>query len=289
MTLTVWRLYWQRIKKDKAGLGGLITLLIFGMIALAAPSLALHDPQAVQLGDRLQGPSGHYPFGTDHLGRCIFSRVVHGSQVSLLAAGIVLTSVILISLPVGMLAGYAGGMVDQVFMRIVDTILAFPMLILALAIAGFLGSGLTNVMLALAAVWWVSYARIVRGLTLAVKEKEFVLAAKASGTKTLPILYQHILPHVFSTVIVLATLDMGKLIMAVAGLSFLGLGAQPPTPEWGSMLNDGRPYFQAAPHVMLFPGLAIVVVVLACNLFGDALRDALNPQGTSLGEEQGRG
>lgn len=274
-----WSGYWQRLKHDKAGICGLLILLVFTGMALTAPYLSPHDPLAVQLGAQLQNPSTQYPFGTDHLGRCIFSRVVYGAQVSLAAAGIVLVSVLVISLPVGMFSGYTGGMADQIFMRIVDTILAFPLLILALAIAGFLGAGLVNVMLALAAVWWVSYARLVRGLTLAAKEKDFVMAARAAGTKTIPILYQHILPHVLGTVIVLATLDMGKLIMAVAGLSFLGLGAQPPTPEWGSMLNDGRPYFQAAPHVMLFPGLAIATVVLSCNLFGDALRDALNPRG----------
>ncbi|WP_223226047.1 nickel transporter permease [Sporomusa sp. GT1] len=279
MKQNLWSMYWQRLKQDKAGICGLLILLVFAGMALTAPYLSLHDPLAVQLGARLQNPSAQYPFGTDHLGRCIFSRVVYGAQVSLAAAGIVLASVLVISLPVGMFSGYTGGMADQIFMRIVDTILAFPLLILALAIAGFLGAGLVNVMLALAAVWWVSYARIVRGLTLAAKEKDFVMAARAAGTKTIPILYQHILPHVLGTVIVLATLDMGKLIMAVAGLSFLGLGAQPPTPEWGSMLNDGRPYFQAAPHVMLFPGLAIATVVLSCNLFGDALRDALNPRG----------
>lgn len=284
MKQTIWCLYWQRLQQDKAGILGLLGLLVFTGVALAAPYVSMHDPQTVQLGIKLQEPCRQYPFGTDHLGRCIFSRVIYGSQVSLAAASIVLVSVLAISLPIGMIAGYAGGMVDQIFMRIVDTILAFPMLILALAIAGFLGSGLVNVMLALAAVWWVSYARIVRGLTLAAKEKEFVMAAKASGAKTLSILYHHILPHVLSTVIVLVTLDTGKLIMALAGLSFLGLGAQPPTPEWGSMLNDGRPYFQAAPHVMLFPGLAIAVVVLCCNLLGDALRDALNPQGTSQAE-----
>lgn len=284
MSPNIWRLYWQRLKQDKAGMGGLAVFVIFAGIALTAPWLALHDPQAVQLGVKLQAPGAEYPFGTDHLGRCIFSRVVYGAQVSLAAAGLVLVSVLAVSLPLGMLAGYAGGMVDQVFMRLVDTILAFPMLILALAIAGFLGSGLGNVMLALAAVWWVSYARIVRGLTLAAKEREFVMAARAAGTRTLPLLYRHILPQVLGAVIVLATLDMGKLIMAVAGLSFLGLGAQPPTPEWGSMLNDGRPYFQSAPHVMLFPGLSIAIVVLACNLFGDALRDALNPQGMSPAE-----
>lgn len=278
MKQNVWNLYLKRLRRDKAGMCGLILLVAFAFIAVLAPFLALHNPQEVQLGLRLQGPSAQYPFGTDHLGRCIFSRVVFGAQVSLMAAAIVLASVLVISLPVGMIAGYAGGIIDQIFMRVVDTILAFPMLILALAIAGFLGPGLLNVILALASVWWVSYARIVRGLTLVIKEKDFVLAAKALGTKPPSLIYHHILPHILSTVIVLATLDMGKLIMSVAGLSFLGLGAQPPTPEWGSMLNDGRPYFQTAPHLMLFPGLAIFSVVLACNLFGDALRDVFDLQ-----------
>lgn len=191
-----------------------------------------------------------------------------------------MVTIMLISIPVGTISGYVGGRIDNLIMRIIDVLLAFPGLVLALVIAGMLGPGLLNVMIAVASVWWVGYARVIRGIVLSVKEKEFVLAARSSGTSHFGIIVRHILPNVLSPVIVLATLDMGSLILAISGLSFLGLGAQPPTPEWGAMLNDGRPYMQVAPQLMLYPGLAIMIVVFAFNLLGDGLRDALDPKGT---------
>lgn len=270
-----------RLWQDKMALLGLVIILTVVAVAAFAPYLAPNEPVRVDLTQRLAPPSTQYPLGTDHLGRCLLSRLIYGARVSLSAAALALSAIILISIPLGTLAGYCGGWVDNTIMRIVDVLLAFPGLILALVIAGMLGPGLLNVMLALSLVWWVGYARVIRGMVLAVKEKEFILAARACGTPELGIIVRHILPNVLSPVIVLATLDMGKLILAISGLSFLGLGAQPPTPEWGAMLNDGRPYMQVAPQLMVYPGLCIMTVVLAFNLLGDGLRDALDPRGTT--------
>ncbi len=268
-----------RLWQDKLALLGLVIILAVVAVAVFAPYLAPNDPVKVDLAQRLAPPGAPYPLGTDHLGRCLLSRLIYGTRVSLATAALALTAIMLISIPLGTLAGYCGGRVDNAIMRIVDVLLAFPGLILALVIAGTLGPGLLNVMLALSAVWWVGYARVIRGMVLSVKEKEFVLAARACGTREMGIITRHILPNVLSPVIVLATLDMGKLILAISGLSFLGLGAQPPTPEWGAMLNDGRPYMQVAPQLMVYPGLCIMTVVLAFNLLGDGLRDALDPRG----------
>ncbi len=270
----------QRLKGDKLALLGLAVIAVMVAVGFLAPYLAPNDPEKVVLTQKLAPPSAAYPLGTDHLGRCLLSRLIYGTRVSLSTAAIALATIMLISIPVGTAAGYVGGWVDNLIMRIIDVLLAFPGLILALVIAGMLGPGLLNVMIAIASVWWVGYARVIRGIVLSIKEKEFVLAARSSGTSHFGIIVRHILPHVLSPVIVLATLDMGSLILAIAGLSFLGLGAQPPTPEWGAMLNDGRPYMQVAPQLMIYPGLAIMTVVLAFNLLGDGLRDALDPQGT---------
>lgn len=270
-----------RLVRDKPALLGLGITLTVVAVAVFAPYLAPNDPVKVDLAHRLALPGAQYPLGTDHLGRCLLSRLICGTRVSLLTAALALGAIILVSIPVGVLAGYRGGRIDNFIMRAVDVLLAFPGLVLALVIAGMLGPGLLNVMLALAAVWWVEYARVVRGMVLAVKEKEFVLTARAYGVPERRIVVRHILPHVLSPVIVLATLDMGKLILAISGLSFLGLGAQPPTPEWGAMLSEGRSYLQTAPQLMIYPGIAIMTVVLAFNLLGDGLRDALDPRGAA--------
>lgn len=270
----------RRLAKDKLALVGLFIVILVILVGVFAPYLMPNDPVKVSLAQRLASPSSAYPLGTDHLGRCLLSRLIFGTRISLSTAAIALMTIFLISIPVGTIAGYLGGWVDNLLMRLVDILLAFPGLILALVIAGMLGPGLLNVMLAVSAVWWVGYARVIRSLVLSVKEKEFIMAARASGTPEWAIVIRHILPNVLSPVIVLATLDIGKLIISIAGLSFLGLGAQPPTPEWGAMLNDGRPYMQVAPQLMVYPGLAIMIVVLAFNLLGDGLRDALDPRGT---------
>jgi peptide/nickel transport system permease protein len=269
-----------RLLQDKLALLGLGIILVVVTVAVFAPYFAPNDPFKVDLMQRLVPPQAQYPLGTDHLGRCLLSRLFYGSRSSLTAAALALAAIMLISIPFGTLAGYCGERVDNILMRIVDVLLAFPGLVLALVIAGMLGPGLLNVMLAVAAVRWVGYARVIRGTVLSVKEKEFVLAARACGTSGLGIIIRHILPNVLSPVIILATLDMGRLIIAISALSFLGLGAQPPVPEWGAMLNDGRSYMQVAPQLMIYPGLAIMTVVLAFNLLGDGLRDALDPRGT---------
>lgn len=270
----------KRLARDKLALMGMGIIIVVIAIGIFAPYLAPNDPEKVMLSQKLAPPSTDYPLGTDHLGRCILSRLIYGTRVSLSTAMLVLSTIMLISIPVGTISGYIGGKVDNIIMRVIDILLAFPSLILALVIAGLLGPSLINVMIALASVWWVGYARIIRGMVLSVKEKEYVLAARACGTSGFGIIARHILPNILSPVIVLATLDMGKLILAISGLSFLGLGAQPPTPEWGAMLNDGKTYMLVAPNLMLFPGLTIMIVTLAFNLIGDGLRDAFDPKGT---------
>ncbi len=272
------RLALWRLCRDPLAVAGMIIILIVLLAALLAPLLSPHDPNRVNLAMTLSPPGHGFLLGTDHLGRCIFSRLIYGARVSLGTAGIVLASILVISIPLGALAGYMGGKVDIVIMRLVDVLLAFPYLVLALAVAGMLGPGLINAMLALGLVWWVEYARIVRGMVMAVKEEEYVLAAVTGGARPLHVLIRHILPNIISPVIVLATLDMGRLVLAISALSFLGLGAQPPDAEWGAMLNDGRQYMQVAPMLMVWPGLAIMLVVLAFNLLGDGLRDAMDPR-----------
>lgn len=220
-----------------------------------------------------------YPLGTDHLGRCILSRLIYGARVSLSAAFAVMTVTLAISTVVGALAGYAGGRVDALIMRICDIFLAFPSLILALALVGVMGPGLPNVVLALALSQWAWYARMIRGMVLSLKERNYVLAAKVAGTGQCTIIAKHILPNILPQIAVLVTLDIGWVILHIAGMSFLGLGIQPPTPEWGAMINDGRQFLRGYPSLMAYPGIMILSVVMAFNLLGDTLRDILDPHG----------
>jgi peptide/nickel transport system permease protein/nickel transport system permease protein len=254
----------------------LISLLVF--TALFAPVIAPHDPLQVDLMQKLQPASFAYPLGTDHLGRCILSRLIYGSRVSLSIALMVVALTTLISLIVGMVAGYLGGKIDTWLMRICDVFLAFPALILSLAIVGILGGGLLNLVLALTASHWAWYARIVRSRVLSVKESDFVKAAVVSGTRPQSLMLRHILPYTLAELAILASLDLSHMILHIAGLSFLGLGIQPPTPEWGAMLNDSRDFFRRVPALMFYPGLMIFTVSLAFNFVGDALRDVLDPR-----------
>jgi len=247
------------------------------MAALGSPLLAPHDPTAVNLEQRLLAPNRHFPLGTDHLGRDELSRLLYGARTTLVTASVVLATVMAIACTLGSLAGYYGGWLDTVVMSLVDLLLAFPALILAVAIVGTLGPSLTHAMLALAAVWWAGYARLIRGMVLAVRQREFIEAARALGASDTRIMLHHILHNTLGPLMVLATLDMGWIILGIAGLNFLGLGTQPPTPEWGVMLSDGRPFMQSAPRMMLYPGVALCLVVLGFNLLGDGLRDALDP------------
>ncbi|WP_078552882.1 ABC transporter permease [Bacillus alkalicellulosilyticus] len=275
----------HRFKKNKAALVSFYVLVLLVLLAIIVPvlhsfglTITPHNPNTINLVDRFQGPSSEYWFGTDHMGRDIFSRLAHGMILTL---GIGFCSVIMgavVGVPLGIISGYYGGKIDTVIMRFVDVLLAFPGILLALAIVTILGGSLVNVTIAVAvyAVPW--FARIVRGSTLATKKLEYIDAIRALGASDFRIIFLHILPNVLSPIIVNATLYIATAILTAAGLSFVGLGAQPPTPEWGAMLNDGRNFLRDAGHIAFFPGLAILIVVLAFNIFGDGLRDALDPK-----------
>lgn len=267
----------RRLLSDPLALAGGVVVALCCLAAAAAPVLAPYDPLAVEPAARLAAPSWQHPLGTDALGRDLLSRLLHGARWSLGTALFAASLIMLIGVLVGSVAGYVGGRTDQALMRTADVVLAFPGLIAALAIAGALGPGIRNVLLGLVAVWWADYARIVRGIVLGVRELDYVAAARAVGASEARIVVRHVLPQVLPPVAVLITLEFGTIILALAGLNFLGLGVQPPTPEWGAMINQGRPHLLTAPHLMLYPGLAISLVVLGFNLMGDGLRDALDP------------
>jgi len=271
--------------KNKLAITGLIIIIFLVSIAVFAPILAPHDPNEQRLEQALFTPRIEYPFGTDDFGRCILSRVIFGARVSL-EIGLIVTVISAITgVILGLQAGFYGGITDEIIMRIVDIFLAFPGLILALVIAGLLGPGMNNVIIALSLVGWMGYARVVRGVVLAEKEKEFIESARSLGANNAYIMYRHLLPNILTPVIVMASIGIGHAILAAAGLSFLGLGEQPPTPVWGSMLNNGKAYLQSAPHLTIFPGLAIMITVLAFNFFGDGLRDLLDPKMQEMTEE----
>lgn len=268
----------MQFKEHKIALVGAVLILFLAFIAVFAPYIAPHDPIEINLKERLLAPNMEYPLGTDNLGRCMLSRIIYGARISLQIGIIVVGITSVIGITLGMIAGYYGGVLDELIMRGVDILLVFPGIILALVIAGILGPGLFNVMLALAIVGWTGYARVVRGVVLSVKEKEYVESARALGVGDWYIITRHILPSCVAPIIVIATLGMAYVILAAAALSFLGLGAQPPTPEWGSMLNNGKNFMRTAPHLTIFPGLAIMITILAFNFIGDGLRDALDPR-----------
>lgn len=266
------------LRFDRGTWTGLSLVLTITLIALAAPILAPYDPVAVDVLQRLSPPTLEHPMGTDHLGRDYLSRVVYGARTSFSIAVLVVAVETVVGVAVGAVAGYLGGLTDGVLMRGVDVVLAFPGLILALALAALLGPSTTNLIIALVAVGWVTYARLVRGIILSVKAMPFVESSRAIGCRPRTIVGRHILPHVVAPLLVLTTLNMGNTILAVSSLSFLGLGVQAPVAEWGAMLTDGRTFLESAPYLMVFPGLMIVLSVLAFNLIGDGLRDALDPR-----------
>ncbi|MCO5215402.1 MAG: ABC transporter permease [Thermomicrobiales bacterium] len=268
----------KQLRKDTSALVGLVLLSVIVVMAVFANQIAPYDPIKTDLLLGLTGPSRDHWLGTDSLGRDMFSRIVHGARWSLGAAAIASLAIVVLGVSIGIIAGFFGGIIDSLLMRLVDVLLAFPSMILALAIVGMLGPSLKNVLIGMVAVWWVDYARIVRGITLRVAQNDYVEAAHCCGCHPTRTMIRHIFPNVIPTVAVLATLELGGLILAISGLSFLGLGAQPPTPEWGAMINDGRAFFLNAPQLMFYPGMAISIVVLACNLVGDGLRDALDPR-----------
>lgn len=265
------------LKRNHLALVGLLVVLFMLLITLAAPWLAPYDPLKQTIPDRLQPPSPNYLFGTDQLGRDILSRVMYGGRISLPAALAVVILAGLVGTVVGAIAGYLGGMVEEIFMRLTDIFMAFPTIILAMAIAAALGPNVSNAIIAMIVVWWPNYARIVRSLVLTVKENEYVQASRALGATEMRVLWRVVLPNSFAPVLVMGTLDLGNAILVFAGLSFLGLGAEPSRPEWGRMISDGIKNFDQW-WISAFPGLAIFLIVMAFNFLGDGLRDALDPR-----------
>ena len=253
-------------------------VLLIVLLALFAPFLAPQDPMAGDMKTVLQTPSAQHILGTDKLGRDILSRILCGTQISLFMALCLVALIAVVGTLVGVLAGYFGGWLETILMRFADMMLAFPGIVLAIAIAGILGGSVINTILALLVVSWAKYARLVRSLVIRLRNQDFILAAKIQGAHTRSILWRHILPNVLPMVVITGAMDIGTMMMEIAGLSFLGFGAQPPTPEWGLMLNEGRQYIQTAPWLMIYPGLAIFIVVAIFNLWGDSLRDVLDPR-----------
>jgi ABC-type dipeptide/oligopeptide/nickel transport system permease subunit len=275
---SLWRDAWRRLRRNRAALAGALVLLVFIALGVAAPAVAPYQPDEQDYQHVLEGFSLAHPFGTDNFGRDIFSRVLYGTRISL-AVGLFGVALGLLSgLTVGLPAGHWGGWLDDLLMRLLDLLLAFPQLLLAIMVITVLGVGDTNVVVAIGIFSLPVFARVVRGQILALKQLDFVLAARASGAGDARILLSHLLPNALASILVLASLRLGTAILTVATLSFLGLGIRPPAPEWGTMLSDGRQFLQVAPHVAIFPGLAIVLSVLAVNLLGDGLRDALDPR-----------
>ena len=257
---------------------GLIIVLVAVLAAVFGPALTPYDPAAQTLSARLDPPSRAHPFGLDELGRDILSRVLAGARISFLVGLTVVSVSSVIGTLLGTVAGYFGGVVDDVIGRVIDVLLAFPGLLLAIALVAVLGPSLGNVLFALTVIGWVGYARLVRGQVLRAREFEYVQAARALGAPTARILWRHVVPTAMPAVVVQATLGMAGAIIGEAALSFLGLGVQPPTPSWGTMLNGGRAHLLDAPHLTIFPGLAIAVLVLGFNFLGDGLRDATDPK-----------
>lgn len=265
-------------RMDPTGLAGAVLLATIVLACLAVPLLAPADPTRINLPAQFQGPSAAHLMGTDNFGRDILARVLHGGRVSLGVAAVVTLISLVISVGLGGIAGYLGGRLDDLVMRVIDLTLAFPRLVLAITIAGLLGAGLGSVIIAIVAVSWAWYARMVRGMVLQAREEQYVLAAHALGASMPRVLLRHMLPAILGQIAVLASLDFGRIILAISALSFLGLGIRPPAPEWGAMLNESRLFFARNPDLMLYPGLAIFLTVLGANLVGDALSDALDPR-----------
>lgn len=253
-------------------------LIVLILIALLAPVLSPNDPYKTDILHQLNAPDSQYPLGTDELGRCMLSRILYGARTSVFASMVVVAAVFIIGAALGILAGYFGGWVDEVLNKITTVFQAFPRMILAIAVAGVLGIGIRNTILALCAVYWTEYARLSRSIVISLKERTFIQAAKVCGESDLGIMVRHIFPNVFPEMIVTAALDIGSIIMEISALSFLGMGIKTPMAEWGAMMSAGRQYMQTNPALIVIPGIAIFVTVIIFNLFGEKLRDRIGVQ-----------
>ncbi len=268
----------RRLRRNRLAMAGLIVLVVLFTIALLAPYIAPHDPFEADFFRTLEGPSSEHWLGTDDLGRDLLSRIIHGTRISLNIGFISVAIGLVVGLPVGAISGYYGGKLDLVVQRLVDIMMAFPGILLAIVIVSVMGVGLVNAMIAVGVVSIPTYIRLVRGSVMSVKNKEYIEAARALGVSDKRIIFRHVVPQCLAPIIVQSSLQVGSAILWAAGLGFLGLGAQAPMPEWGAILSQGRGYIRTAHHITTFPGLAIMITVLGFNLFGDGLRDALDPK-----------
>jgi len=268
----------RRLLKSRIGVLGIVFIGILLFVAIFAPLLAPHDPLEQNIMTRYQAPSSEHLLGTDEMGRDILSRIIYGSRISLQVGLFSIGLALVIGVFLGLIAGYYGGVLDMIIMRIMDIMLAFPAILLAIAIVAILGPQLRNAMLAIGVINIPRFARIIRSSAISIKESEYIAAARMMGASDVRIIFYHLLPNAMAPLIVQTTLSIATAILEAAALSFLGLGAQPPTPEWGAMLSDARSSLQRAPWVATFPGLAIIFGVLGFNLLGDGLRDALDPK-----------
>ena len=276
---SLWLDVWRQVRRNRFAVAGMVILVALILVAVSASWVAPHDPYEMDLRGALQPPNspGHI-LGTDELGRDNLSRLIYGSRVSLTVGLIVVGIAGSIGVTLGAISGYYGGVIDQIIMRLVDVLLAFPFLVLAIAVVSIVGPSLTNMMIVLGGVVWIDYARLVRGLVLSLREEEFISAAHVIGVRDWQIIWRHILPNCLGVVIVQATFGVAISILAASALSFLGMGAQPPTAEWGAMLSTSKKYLRRHPMMSIAPGIAIMITVLAINFVGDALRDALDPR-----------
>ena len=265
-------------RKNTTLLVGGIMVLVFAIVAVFAPFIELHDPTLMESANQFIAPCLEYPFGTDNLGRCIFSRVVEGSRISLVTATFVVLFGAVLGSAIGLIAGFSGGALDGFLMRTTDVFLSFPTIVFALAVSTLLGTGEINLIIALMCIHWTRYARLVRGEIVLLRSEEFIESARAIGNSSSRIAFKYLIPAVASKVIVMMSLDLGSVILFCSSLSFLGLGAQPPSPDWGAMISDGRDYLRFAPWMSFFPGLAIAICAIGFNLLGDGIRDLTDPR-----------
>jgi ABC-type dipeptide/oligopeptide/nickel transport system permease subunit len=275
-----WPKFWRQFRRSRLALPGGLIMLGFIVVAALAPWIAPYDPFVSDLGNVLLPPDDTHWFGTDELGRDIFSRVIHGARLSLTEGLLSVAIALVLGVPIGIVAGYVGGRLDMVLMRLIDILMAFPGVLLAIVIISILGPSLVNAMIAVAIYTVPIFARLARGSTLSVKEEPYIEACRAAGMGNFRILWRHIFPNIQATIFVMATLRVAIAVLTASSLSFLGLGAQPPSPEWGAMLSNGRNYILIAPHLVVAPGLAIMLLVFGLNLFQDGLRLALDPKTT---------
>ncbi|WP_206438364.1 ABC transporter permease [Paenibacillus whitsoniae] len=268
----------RSIKSPISLIFGIVILSILAILILGAPLFTSYDPLKQSVNERLEKPSFEHPMGTDRFGRDVFARTLYGGKTTLVSSMIALSTALLAGLLVGLIAGlFHGSIVDSILMRLIDVLLAFPFMVLAMVIAGLFGTSLVHLLIAVVSVWWVSFARLTRSVVLHAKSETSFAAARILGARTRTIIFRELLPKAISPVLILATFELGSLILSIAALSFLGLGSQPPAPEWGSMLADGRAHFMQAPHILIGPVLFIVLTVFAFNLIGEGLRDRLDP------------